>query len=196
MQRHRNSQKRYYIPGASYFITTNTHLRRPYFKEDIFCELFVEELNLCQRIHNFKLFGYKINPDHVHLLIKPEGISDYSRIIHFLKKNFTFNVNKITLPHRRRCPQRRRCATSPLGAKASPLAWFDEKINTYREKYIQNKNPLDHQIPFKWQKSFHYHIINDQNDFKNHIRYIKKQWIKHELKDNKWCYVSPLCGGI
>jgi len=41
---HRHSQKRFYGEGKIYFITTNTFKRFPYFKEDLFCELFIENL--------------------------------------------------------------------------------------------------------------------------------------------------------
>jgi len=41
---HRNFQKRFYNKGYIYFITTNTDKRFPFFEEEIFCELFIENL--------------------------------------------------------------------------------------------------------------------------------------------------------
>lgn len=43
-KKHRNSQKRIYIEDGTYFITSNTFNWYPYFKEPIFCDLFVENL--------------------------------------------------------------------------------------------------------------------------------------------------------
>jgi len=83
MNLHRNSQKRYYFENAIYFITTKTYKGYPYFNEDLFCEIFVEELFFCQKLKSFKIYGYKVNPDHVHLLIKPHIKHNYSKIMIF-----------------------------------------------------------------------------------------------------------------
>jgi len=40
---HRNSQKRIYLDNAVYFITFKTYDNYPYFKEQIFCDLFIKE---------------------------------------------------------------------------------------------------------------------------------------------------------
>jgi hypothetical protein len=41
---HRNSQKRIYEEGASYFITTVTYDRYPYFQIPLLAELFINDL--------------------------------------------------------------------------------------------------------------------------------------------------------
>jgi len=176
---HRNSQKRYYIDGAIYFITTNTYCRFPYFLEDILCELFIEELKLCKRLKKFQLYGYKINPDHIHLLIKPNIEFNFSKIIKSLKENFSRDANKlISFSKKIRIPE----YTSDTSTCRLCIREF------IRKKYYK----IDiHNLPqFKWQKSFHYHIINNHIDFMNHMEYIKYQWIKHGLNKNKWCWVE------
>jgi len=92
---HRDSQKRIYIKNAIYFITTNTFEAYPYFKEDILCELFAKDLELCQNLKEFNIFGYKVNPDHVHLLIQPKGKNNHSEIMRSLKTNISRNINFI-----------------------------------------------------------------------------------------------------
>ena len=160
----------------------------PYFIEDIFCELFVEELMFCQKLKGFELYGYKINPNHVHFLIKPNIKYNYSNIMHFLKKNFSQNINKIINYsnehefYRMQQCRRRHCAMSPA-------AEFDNVINNYRIKFIEKLGKNNNIPPFKWQKSFHDHIIRNKRDFRNHITYIQRQWLKHGLRKNKWCYV-------
>ncbi|MCB1161012.1 MAG: hypothetical protein KDK45_26160, partial [Leptospiraceae bacterium] len=62
-----------------------------------------------------------------------------------------------------------------------------DEINTFIFK-------CDHEsfanIPkFQWHKSFHDHYIRDERDFYHHIQYIQNQWIKHSLKENKYCYI-------
>ncbi|HNW30463.1 MAG TPA: transposase [Spirochaetota bacterium] len=77
---HKNSPKRYYIDNAIYFITTVTYDRYPWFKEDLLCRLFIDDLELCAAIKNFTIIGYKINPEHVHLMIQPKEKHDFSEI--------------------------------------------------------------------------------------------------------------------
>lgn len=86
MHLHRNSQKRYYCNNRIYFITTNTELGYPFFNEDIFCEVFVDVLSFSKQLKGFELLAYKINPNHVHLLIQP-GIETHSEIMRCLKTN-------------------------------------------------------------------------------------------------------------
>lgn len=216
MHHHDNSQKRIYRKNAVYFITANTHLRYPYFREDIFCELFIQELHLGQQIHGFKLFAYTINPDHVHLLIQPNSVSDYSKIMHFLKRNFSRNINKILFPirdddnghhegedghhegeddhprlHGAYHNHNGNHNNHPRVRTTSPLSYFDKTIKIYFDKF-KSKYGGGHPFPkFKWQESFYDHIIRDDADFYKHVQYIKIQWIKHGLVGNKWCYVLP-----
>lgn len=198
---HRNSQKRIYLERCVYFITTNTHARYPYFQEDILCELFIEELLLCQKLKEFNLLGYKVNPEHVHLMFQPNERHDFSEIMHFLKKNASYNINKLLSSSN---PQKRRCVTSPLepldelvtaNAAIPPFSNtaikdMDHKIQQLKKRYdIKYSKGSSGSPHFKWQKSFHHHIIEDQRDLYNHLMYIKGQWIKHGQDENKWCYI-------
>ncbi|MFH1427792.1 MAG: transposase, partial [Patescibacteria group bacterium] len=90
---HRNSQHRFYNKDYIYFITTNTHKRFPFFEEDMLCQLFIANLRLGKILKNFKLFGFIIIPDHVHLMLKPEGKFNISKIMQFLKRHFSRDIN-------------------------------------------------------------------------------------------------------
>ncbi|MBU0573696.1 MAG: transposase [Candidatus Margulisbacteria bacterium] len=167
-----------------YFITTNTYNLHPYFGEEIFCDLFVEELEFCKKLKEFEIYGYKINPDHVHLMIQQGAKFNFSEVMHFLKRNFSQNANKIIGATQKGCLtsfQRRRCASSPLKE-------FDGIVKTHKDKFDSKYKGKHDLLPFKWQKSFHYHLIKDRRDFLNHLEYIHKQWQKHGLPENKYCY--------
>jgi REP element-mobilizing transposase RayT len=169
---HRNSQKRIYVNGGIYFITTNTCDSYPYFEYDILCDLFVEELSLCREVKTFELYAYKINPEHVHLLLQPGKRFNVSKIMQAVKKNFSQDSNKL-LGHE----------PNAEGTNSnSRLRCVD--LSKYRGK-IKGKIPK-----FKWQKSYHDHIIRSRQDFYNHLKYIQNQWIKHDLPENKYCFVS------
>jgi len=92
---HRNSQKRVYVPGATYFITMVTKNRYPYFNEGMFRDLFIHVLYLCQDIRNFEIHGVAIMPDHVHLLISPGNRHSHSEIMHNLKRVTSLHINQI-----------------------------------------------------------------------------------------------------
>jgi putative transposase len=44
--------------------------------------------------HQFEIVAIVVNPDHIHMIIKPDNISDYPKIIGTLKKSFT-QISKI-----------------------------------------------------------------------------------------------------
>ena len=183
MKLHRNSQKRYYIDGVVYFITIGTHNRYPYFDIDLLCKLFVYELNVCQKLKKFDIHAYKINPEHIHLLIQPGGKYNYSQIVHSLKRNFTRNVNYVIGYD---------FLSSCLKARLINLAFGKHYESLIEMRNIfKNEHHLNHPIPrFKWQSSFHDHIIRDKHDYYRHLKYIENQWIHHKLKENKWCYIN------
>ena len=85
---HRNSQKRVYGDYV-YFITCDVHNQIEYFKEEILCEFWMEELKLAKKLENFRLFAFCLNYDHFHLLMKPNNnVANYSKIMQFIKRNF------------------------------------------------------------------------------------------------------------
>ncbi|MBU0574311.1 MAG: transposase [Candidatus Margulisbacteria bacterium] len=189
--KHRNSQRRIYAENGIYFITTKTYKSIKYFEEDIFCDLLVEEIKFCRELMGFKIFGFKINPDHLHLLLQPAREYNYSKIMHFIKRNFSQNANKIIghtqkgigVPHRRRG-----CASPP----SSEYVGVDAIVEKLRKKYL-GKYGHDHKsIPFAWQASYHDHLIRGKKDFIAHLHYLNNQWIKHGLKENKYCFFGAL----
>jgi putative transposase len=167
---HRNSQKRIYVNGAIYFITTNTYNGYGYFNNSVLCDLFVEELLLCKEAKRFELFGYKINPQHIHLLLRPGREFNISKIMQAVKKNFAQDVNKL-------------------------IGIYDEGENSnsrlHRIDLTKYYGKINNSIPkFKWQSSYHDHIIRGSRDLYNHLRYIRNQWIKHNLNENKYCFID------
>ena len=78
---HRNSQQRILTEESIYFITTNTHNSYPYFKDFKLCDVLKADIHLTQQLKNFILFSYKINPDHIHILLKPSNKENVSEIL-------------------------------------------------------------------------------------------------------------------
>ena len=64
---------------------------------------------------------------------------------------------------------------------------FDENVVIpLCQKFLRENNP--HSFPqFKWQKSFHDHVIRNQKDLENHFNYTVNNFRKHDLPENwKW----------
>ena len=169
---HRNSQKRIKAQKAFYFVTTKTDKNYAYFLDDAYCELFVEELKLAEKLKDFKIKGYKVNPDHVHLLLWIGEKHTLSKVMQAIKRNFSQDINKL-LGH------------EPEGGKSiSRLHKVD--LKKYKAKIMPDP------LRFYWQHSFHDHIIRNRKDYLAHVRYIHDQWIRHELEENKFCYVGAM----
>jgi putative transposase len=80
---------RYYVPGATVFITTVTHNRFPYLAAPDNAQLLLHTAHRVQSITPFRLDAYSIMPDHFHCLICPQGNSSFSKIMQSLKWNTT-----------------------------------------------------------------------------------------------------------
>jgi REP element-mobilizing transposase RayT len=93
MKLHRNSQKRIVFEDACYFVTFYTKHRFPYFKESIFCDLFVENLRLCKQLKGFLLYGWVVIYEHIHLMIQPNNKYNISDVMQFLKRHTSRNIN-------------------------------------------------------------------------------------------------------
>ena len=176
--KHRNSQRRIYLDNAVYFITFKTYGNFPYFKLPIFCDLFVEELMLCKTIKQFELYAYNVLYDHVHLLLKPRRKYNITKIIKSLKENASRDINYV-ITGRYNVGDTSTCRLHVRGF-----------INECRKKFVNQYGTNQiHFPPFKWQQSFHDHVIRNEKDFANHYNYVVYNHQKHGLPEN-WKYTS------
>ena len=83
------SIRRYYVPNAIVFITQVVDRRTPIFQHEAHLSLLRATLHNVKELHPFNMLGYVFLPDHFHLLIRPTGQSNFSKIMHSLKQNFT-----------------------------------------------------------------------------------------------------------
>ena len=170
--KHRNSQKRIYIKGGIYFITTNTRERFPFFENDLLCEVMVNQIEFCKRNYEIDMYAYKINPDHLHLLFSVGNQFTISDVMFSLKKQTAHGINQIL-----------GFVDIAENTRNSELAQF---ISSKKKQFGEI-----HNLPrFRWQHSFHDHYILDEKDLYFHIEYIRNQYIRHGLSENKWLYIE------
>jgi REP element-mobilizing transposase RayT len=197
---HRNSQKRIIESNRIYAITTVTHERFPYFENEILAWLLIAEIKLTKIIFDFKLYAFCILYDHLHLMIGPDEKRNISKIMQYLKRNFSRNANYVMeyadYDHERhnskksivpnegdndhcRLPGGHRLSKDVVCSYTKyieTIQKMDKYISNLKTKYHQSKHQLP---PFKWQKSFHDHIIRNEKDFYAHYEYITQNYKKH-----------------
>ncbi len=183
---HHNKHIRYYIDNAAYFITTVTDRRFPWFEDDILCGLFIDDLELCAAIKNFIILGYKINPDHIHLLIQPQDKHDFSEVMRSLKTNFSRNANHVIAS----------CTSKEGHIQQQRLTGPHYRLHKYIDMFKENHKKMNPYPPFRWQSSFHDHVIRDKRDLDIHLRYLQFQCVKHGLRENKWLWIAPHVGRV
>lgn len=81
--------RRYYVPDAIVFITNVVARREPIFANDTYLTLWRTTLRHTQQLHPFVMLGYVFLPDHMHLLLRPTGQSNFSKIMQSAKSYFT-----------------------------------------------------------------------------------------------------------
>jgi len=73
---------RFHIQGHIYYITTNVYQNLPLFKHPTFIIPLIDSLNYYRYKYRFKILGYVIMPDHIHLIVWPQdqpAISEFMR---------------------------------------------------------------------------------------------------------------------
>jgi REP element-mobilizing transposase RayT len=193
MKKHRNSQKRIIFPDAVYFVTVKTHRNFPYFKESVFCDLFMENLRLCKRLKGFLLYGWVLIDDHFYLQIQPGDDFYISKVIQFLKRHVSRDVNWLIGYNKfDQTPEGdiRECRLQGGNyEKFQPIIdAHDHQLKLLKSRFHQkylNRHPFP---KFQWQESFHDHYIRSENDFDEHMEYIANNPYKHGLPEN-WPYV-------
>jgi REP element-mobilizing transposase RayT len=195
-----NSQKRFIELGYIYFITVNTDQKINYFKEEILCQLFIDHLLFCKRIKQFELYSFCLNLDHFHLILKPSSKANISQIMHYFKRNFSRYANLILgynqydiqqLINKKKLLLSGKNLSSNLEGDNNycRLQDLNHCIINLQLKYSNKPKKYPRLPKFKWQKSFHDHVIRDQKDLENHLHYTEYNYLKHHLKEN-WQYTS------
>jgi len=144
-----------------HYVTTVTYKRLPIFRTEKPCQIFVDVLQEIREIHSFKLIGYVIMPDHVHLILNPleEKISVILRkikgkagrlIVDWLTENgFQTSLEKLLISAK---TDRQKYAV--WGKDFSAIDLWSPKFLHQKLNYI-HLNPIraklcDHPAKWKW----------------------------------------------
>jgi len=203
------SQKRIYFEGAEYFVTFNTQDRVKYFIEPIFCEVFVACLHLSKIFYKFDLYAFVVLLEHAHLLLRPEEAKDLSKIMQFLKRHVSRQINYILNFETEEaiCKSLLRLGEGNVlksrKDKILNIPKLNKNLDQKQNKYSIYKGLIENHYKFlqklkwevnkkygqgqnifpkfRWQKSFRDHYIRNRKDFDEHVKYIYNNPAKHKI---------------
>jgi putative transposase len=85
---HRRKLRRVEQKAHARFLIFSCYHQLPLLDHDAIRSLFLERLQAVNREHGVRLLAWVIMPEHVHLLVFPEGWPDITRITHTFKRPF------------------------------------------------------------------------------------------------------------
>ena len=124
--------KRYQHSKQTHFLTFSCCQRLPHLREIWSRDLFVECLERTRRSYRFRVYGYVVMPEHVHLLVSEPAVDVLSKAIQALKISVA-----------RRAANRRANPTIPLWQKR----YYDHNVRNY-ESFAEKLNYI-HQNPVR-----------------------------------------------
>jgi putative transposase len=82
---------RVFVQNSYVFITIVSYDRKPILIENI--NILKDALKNSKKFYKYEIFGMVVLPDHIHLIIRPDKIDEYPKIISRIKHYFSRNIN-------------------------------------------------------------------------------------------------------
>ena len=139
------------LPNAIYYITIVVYNRLPIFTTANYVIPVIDSLNYYRYKQNYKLLGYVIMPDHVHLLIWIQGKSTISEIMRDLKKYTAVRIIRQAEVEGRQDFQTAFSEAGTKTGRSQNKVWQDsfwDKI-IYSEKILRKKLNYIHRNPVR-----------------------------------------------
>ena len=137
--------KRFYGRGDLHFVTFSCYRRRPLLGTRRARDRFVKILDEMRKRHPFRLIGYVVMPEHVHLLIREPLKGNPSKILQVLKQKTSAALRK----KRKSAPGQLELGFSKDAAAEQEHFWqrrfYD--FNVYSEKKLREKLDYMHTNP-------------------------------------------------
>jgi putative transposase len=142
---------RFDIRGHIYYITTVVHNRLPLFTRPSFVIPLLDSLNFYRYQRSFRLLGYVIMPDHLHLILWPDGEATVPEIMRDYKK-FTSRriIQQAQLEGIEAWTAAFRHAGQDTGRSTNKV-WQDSywDTNIYTERFLRQKLNYVHHNPVR-----------------------------------------------
>ncbi len=86
--------KRFQHSGQSHFLTFSCYGRLPFLQDERLRDLFLHSLERTHRLYRFRVYGYVVMPEHVHLLVSESEVGVLATAIQALKISVARSVTR------------------------------------------------------------------------------------------------------
>lgn len=158
--------KRYFTENSPLFVTLVTYKRQYILLDNI--QLLRDAFKNAKQYFNFQIIAICIMQDHIHMIISPENVADYPRIITSIKYYFSKNVDV-----------GQECPTYGYINKREKGIWQ----RRFYEHTISNEEDLNRHIDYIHYNSYkHYNILPkdwEHSSFDKFVQngFYEKNWI-------------------
>ena len=132
----------------AHFVTTKTFENKALFRDEKYCEIVLKDIDFYRKNMGFKLFGYVIMPDHLHLIVwwdvEAQKSLTISKIIQSIKSHSAKEIANYLIKGRRKP------SLSPYSKAASEGSQLPDGYKWVVKGKVHT--PTKHKI---WQPSFY-----------------------------------------
>jgi len=86
---------RFHISEAIYFVTSKTHRNREFFTNEENAEILLNCIENFRKEGRYRLLAFVIMPDHLHIMLEPNGKESISKIMHSIKRGSSRLINQM-----------------------------------------------------------------------------------------------------
>jgi putative transposase len=141
----------FHIEGHVYYITTNVYNRLPIFTRPSFIVPLIDSLNFYRYKLDFKLLGYVVMPDHMHMVIWPQGQATVAEIMRDYKKFTAVRLIRQAEVEGMKEWLAAFCQAGTETGRGEHKVWQDEywDVNVYTERFLRQKLNYMHSNPVR-----------------------------------------------
>ena len=158
---------RYYIPNSMVFITIVTEKRKPILIKNI--DLLRKSIKNVNK--SFKIIAGCVLPEHIHIIIQPENINDFSKIVFSIKYAFSKYL-----------PKDDELCESKIKRKEKGI-WQ----RRFYDHIIRDDNDLNRHLDYIHYNPVKHGYVNAPKDWAYSSF---KKFVEKNLYDKNWCNLS------
>lgn len=153
--------KRLYVPNGIVFITIVTSKRREILINNV--ELLKYSIANAHKYYTFSIIAISILKNHIHFLLQPLNIKDYSKIITLIKRTFSKNIDISQISDYKLTPSNKKRKERDIWQKR------------FWEHTIRDENDLYKHLDYIHYNSFkHYQIAPKDWEYSSFKNYVNK----------------------
>src|SRR5437773_4171980 len=155
--------RRFHQSKQSHFITFSCYKRMPFLSNSGLRDIFIRCLENIRRRYQFRVFGYVVMPEHIHLLVSEPDVESLAKVIQALKVSFVRQLAK--RPTSARSRQMWGTDSGANGGTFWQKRYYDHNVRSAQSfvtklRYI-HRNPMTRglckaPIDWRWSSFRHY----------------------------------------